>query len=263
MMINLRGLSESSSQPVPVTIGGGTTPNGLRWVTALPATGQPKATGVAIAQVGEWLLKFRVTSLTRDAEAVGKRLDQLIAMVHFSMPPPASLPLKPPAPCTVESWNNGMLMTDAPNDEELAAAMFGATNELAAARGMFGLAKEPDQWCHDESLTIGAGTIGLYRSLREPSEWVMLMGDSGVGVAAQSFHEYAKLSKPKKLRAKAALYVSTTKATSAVALFDSLPLAEAAIDLAMPVAMGQRSGIFSISTDAKPAASSPNQNKDK
>jgi hypothetical protein len=263
MAINMRGLPEISSEPVPVTIGGGTSPNGLRWVTPLPGTAQPRATGVVIAQWGEWILKFRVTSLTRDADAVGKRLDQLIGMVHFSTPPAAPLPLKTPAPCTAQAWNNGMLMTDAPNDDELAAAMLVATEELGAARGIFGLAKEPDQWCHDESLTIGSGTIGFYRSLKKPSEWVMLMGDSGIGVAAHSFQDYAKLSKPKKLRAKAALYVSTTKATFAVAMFDNIPLAEAAIDLAMPVAMGQRSGIFSISTGTTPAAPSPNQNKGK
>lgn len=248
MVINMHGLPPSQSDPIPLKVGGASAPNGLRWVTPLPESARARATGVAIIQVGEWILKLRITSGTLDAAGVARRLDTLLAMIHFAAPLPQPLPLKTPDTCKNEAWDTGIIITDKANDEEMAAAMLGATNEMFAATGIYGLAKEPEKWCRDESVSIPSGMISLYRSLSKPAHWVMFAGDSGITITAQSFEEYAKLSKDaKNLRAKAVLFTNNWAGTRVVGFFDNMPFPQSSIDLALPVAAGQRPALFSVS----------------
>jgi len=253
MVINMHGLPAAPSAPTPFTTGGASAPNGLRWVTPLPETARARATGVAIVQVGEWILKLRITSRTRDANGVGKRLDTLLAMIHFSAPPPRPLPLTTPAACKGEAWDTGIIITDKPNDDEMGAAMLSATNALFAASGVSGLAREPGKWCKDESVSISSGMISLYRPISGPPQWVMFVGDSGITITAQDLSDYAKTARNiKDFRARAVMLTNNWAGTRVVGFFDNMPFPQTSINLALPVAVGQRPALFSVSTGKTP-----------
>lgn len=244
MQINMRGLGDKLA-PATFTLGGGATPNGLRMVVALPPGAHFKTTGVAMAQVGEWMLKFRVTSRSLDEAGVTKRLDALIAAVHFSDPIPTPHPLTVPSNCESEGFDGGQIITGPIQNEATAAALMEGVAILAAARGQSGLAAAPGEWCRAAS-NFPPAYVSVYRRRAEPSEWVMLFGDAGLSMVGHSFEVTTAVPSMKKSKAKAALFVNRLDATHVVALYDAIPYADAAAKIGLPVLIGQAGGMLSI-----------------
>lgn len=222
--------------PRSFTFAGAPAPNGLREEIAIPNGGSWKTTAVAIAQVGEWIVKTRITSQTLDSAGIAAKMDSLLAAFRAARTPAVPLPLIVPAPCDAKSAAGGKpLKTN--SDEAMAGAMVTGVMVMAQARGQTGLASDPGSWCH-ESSEIPAQYISLYRQ-RDGKAWVALVGDAGIAISGHSFAAPASGG--------AATYSSDPASTKLAALFDALPSPDAAIVQALPIAIGQERGLLEMS----------------
>ena len=129
MRANL-GAPTDAVAPRSFTLGAGTAPNGLREEIDLPAGGRWRATTVAIAQYGEWMVKARITSSEADAAALARRMDLLLAALRFPAAAPAAHPLTVPTPCTDANAMRGRVR--APSGEDSAMAGLHARRSACA-----------------------------------------------------------------------------------------------------------------------------------
>lgn len=236
-----RSVGKTGGQVAPrgFTLGGAGAPNALREEVALDG-GQWKSSSVAIAQLGEWLVKARVSSRTLDPAGVAARMDNLLAAIRFERPAPKPLPLAVPGPCGDVAQLRGRPLPRAAPGATGAAAAAGLA-VVAAARGAAGLAAEPSAWCR-ESSGISPDHASLYRD-RAGTGWVALFGDSGMAVSAVAVGQVT--GSP----AMAAAYATNPTSTRVVALYDSVPAPEPAIAQALPVLAGQATGLAEIKVE--------------
>lgn len=224
------GAPTDAVAPRSFTLGEATAPNGLREEIDLPAGGRWRATTVAIAQYGEWMVKARITSSEADAAALGRRMDLLLAALRFPAAAPAAHPLTVPSPCTDANTMRGRAR--APSGEDSAMAGLMLVGAHAQARGNAGLVANPSAWCRDRS-AHPEEVISLYRR-RDGLGWVALLGDSGVAIGSEAIDE------------KAMTFAATPSATIFVQMFDGMPAPDGAIETAAPYAVGRAQGSASV-----------------
>jgi hypothetical protein len=240
------GSGDSAADPRPFTLGDTGAPNGLREEIAVPGG----TTAVAIAHRGQWMIKLRMTSTALDRAALVARMDQLIAAFRFTGDlPAAAVPLAVPGLCDGNVRMNGDRIRNV-RDAPLAAATVTGIMAYGEARGISGLATEPQQWCRATIEALPAQFGSFYRR-RDGNGWVALMGDSGMAIAALPIEVPG--------RARAALYTSSPAATRVVAAYEGMPAPVEAILAALPVLVGQAPGLAEIGTTRpdSPAAEQP------
>jgi hypothetical protein len=221
--------------PRRFTLGGGGEANGLREEFDLPQNNRNmRATAVAMAQLGEWMVKARITARTLDKAGVAARMDQLLGAIRFSGEARAH-PLLVPGACPENSdWTGTDLGR---NPAGVAAAIANGRTAAGEARGRAGLAADPASWCRMATeIPVQYGT--LYRA-RDGSGFVALMGDSGQAIAGHRFAQAAE-------GAGAATYVTTPSATSLAAVYAAMPNADRAVIAAVPVLSGQLTGLGNV-----------------
>jgi hypothetical protein len=244
------GAGTAPANPRSFTLGGASAPNGLREEISLEGG---RAAGVAIAQVGQWMVKVRITSSRHDREAVAARMDRLLAALQFGRPAAAAHPLTVPAPCDGDVRMRGDRIRNV-DERVLATASVWGLLGYGEARGMSGLAAEPAQWCRVTSTQLPAQFVSLYRH-RDGTRWVALVGDAGRAVSV------SPVDVPGDVRA--VLFASGPASTQVVAAYDGLPNADQAVQVALPVVVGQARGIAEIGTEASdgPAPERPRARK--
>lgn len=231
------GSGNRDAAPRSFTLGGAPSPNGLREEIQLDPG---HSTAIAMAQIGQWMVKVRITSSTLDRAGIAQEMDRLLAAMQFANPTPAPLPLVVPSPCESDVAMAGRPISGSGSDEAVAeAAAFGII-AYGEARGIDGLAAHPEQWCRVTATELPASLGSLYRR-RVGSGWVALLGDSGIAAAG------VPIDAPG--RAQAALYASTPRSTQAVAVYDAIPDPDQAIVLAIPVITGERRGLVEIGAE--------------
>ena len=229
------GSDSAPAAPRSFTLGGGSTPNGLREEIDLPDSSRARATAVAIAQHGQWIIKARVTSNQLDRRGVAERMDRLLDALRLSGPGGPTLPLVVPSPCSDTNRMAGTKVTGA-QEARLAAAMATGTQAYNEARGLSGLAANPSAWCRETSeIPVQYGSI--YRR-RDGEGWVALMGDSGMAVAGHRL-DVADGSG-------GAAYASTPVATRVAALYTGIPHPDGATVDAVPILVGEARGLAEI-----------------
>jgi hypothetical protein len=227
------GAPSENVAPDSFTLGNASSPNGLREDIAIPAGGPFRATSVAIAQVGEWIVKARVSSQRLGPDQVAARMTQLLGALRFdNMPAPHPLAL--PAACGDTGAMRGRRIADAA--EAVAAAARNGSATFDEARGRSGLAADPSGWCR-ETTGIPAQYGTVYRR-RDGAGWVALLGDAGRAISAARFEPSAGGG--------AATYVSIPASTNVAALYDALPPPEAAVEQALPILVGQAEGLAEV-----------------
>lgn len=232
------GSGSRDAAPRSFTFGGAPAPNGLREEIALQGG---RSTAVAMAQVGDWMVKVRITSGSLDRTAITEAMGRLLGAFRFARPTPAPLPLTVPGPCTNDARMRGDPIRNG-GPEAMAAALFVVVGD-ADARGRSGLAAEPRLWCRASTeLPVRFGTV--YRRI-DATGWVALLGDSGMAAAA------GPVDIPGEVRA--ALYASRPASTSVVALYDGIPNPDRAIPVALPVVVGQARGLAEMTIGPNPA----------
>jgi hypothetical protein len=221
--------------PRSFTLGNASAPNGLREDIALPGP-RLRATSVAMAQAGQWLVKTRISSASLDRDGVAARMDALLGALRFeTMPTPH--PLVVPGPCPDEVRMRGELIRR-PSTEAVMAGTVQGIIAMSNARGHSGLAANPAEWCRATS-EMPAIFGALYRK-RDRSEWVALVTDAGRAVAGMRLEV--------REAAGAATYATVPGTTSLIALYRDLPNPDAAIPAAVPVIVGQARGLTEVST---------------
>lgn len=224
------GAPTEAVAPRSFTLGAATAPNGLREDIDLPAGGSWRATSVAIAQYGAWMVKLRITSRTQGAAALARRMDAVLAALRFPAAAPPAHPLTVPGPCGDTVRMNGRARARSGEDSTMAAIMLIGAH--AQARGGQGLVADPSAWCRAGSSLPGQ-VVSLYRR-RDGRGWVALLGDSGLAVAALALDE------------KAMTFAATPSATIFAQMFDGMPEPDPAIESAIPYLVGRAQGTASV-----------------
>ncbi|HEY0013752.1 MAG TPA: hypothetical protein VGB79_12975 [Allosphingosinicella sp.] len=233
----LVGAGGEAANPRTFTLGGASAPNGLREEIALPGG---RATGVAIAQAGEWLVKVRMTSDRLDRAGLAERMDRIVGAIQFARPIPAPHPLAVPSPCGGDGAAMRGRRIGNVDSRTLAAASAYGLVAFGEARGMSGLAAEPTAWCRVSGMAVPPQYGSLYRR-RDGKGWVALLGDAGRAATAGPIEAAGD--------ARAALYVSTPASTQVVAVYDGMPGMAEGIAAAIPVVLGRARGIAEIGTE--------------
>jgi len=231
------GSGNREAAPRSFTLGGASAPNGLREEIELEGN---RSTAVALAQIGQWMMKVRITSTRLNRAEVGEAMDRILAAARFANTPAAPHPLVVPGPCGDEMRMTGARIANVEGEPHAGAAVFGII-AYANARGAQGLAAEPDQWCRVTGSQLPVRFGSLYRR-RDGAGWVALVGDSGRAIAAVPFDVPGE--------ARAAVYASTPTSTQAVAVYRAMPDPDEGIVTAIPVVTGQARGIAEIGTNA-------------
>jgi|GEM_PF-3381139 len=236
------GSDRVSAEPRRFTLGNASAPNGLREEFDLPrgsGTMRMNATAVAIAQVGEWMVKARISSRELDRAGIAARMDQLLGALRFARPPAASLPLTVPGPCDGGIPMRGRQLRDVTPEALAGAAAFGLVG-YTQARGHGGLAAEPAQWCRVVATQLPARYGSLYRR-RDGAAWVALLGDSGRAASS--------LASDVPGTAQAYVFASSPASTQVVAVYDSVPDPDSALPAAIPVVVGQQRGLVEVGAE--------------
>jgi hypothetical protein len=234
------GSGGTAVAPRPFTLGSSSSANGLREELDVPPANlmRARATAVAMAQVGQWIVKARVTSSDLDRAGVTALMDQLLAAVQLSGTAPPPLPLAVPSVCTEDVRMRGDRIGNV-RESETAAALMAAVLGDAEARGGGGLASDPQSWCRMTTTEVPIEYGTVYRR-RDGGGWVALLGDSGRAAAALA------LDAPG--RARAGLIAITPASTQTVAVYDGIPDPDQAVPVSLPVVVGQATGMVQIST---------------
>lgn len=259
MQVNIPGLAGTASSPTTFALGGGAlgggalgggalgggAPNGLRQSVALPDGLRYKTTGIAFAQMGEWLVKLRVTSGTLDTAGVDRRLDEVMRALTLPPVTNAPNPLITPAACDTPLKARGKRIVRNMEDET-APAMIEGLLVYTGARGISGLAARPGDYCR-ATTKLPAAVASLFQA-RNGGEWVLLLGDAGLSMTSRTFQ--LPQVPGHKAKAKAGLYANSVKDTQLIAIYDELPDPEASLAVGMPVVLGRAPGIAAISTES-------------
>ena len=229
MRANL-GVPTSNVAPRSFTLGAATAPNGLREEIEAPGGGSWRATAVAIAQYGDWMVKARITSRVADRDGVTRLMDALLASLRFPAAAPPAHPLTVPSPCGDAHGMQGRAEGRSDSDAVMAGIMLVGVH--AQARGREGLVADPAAWCRDTS-GHSAEIVSLYRR-RDGRAWVALLGDSGLAAGAEAIDD------------KAMTFAANPSSTIFVQMFRGMPAPDPAIEAALPYAVGRARGAASV-----------------
>jgi hypothetical protein len=234
--------------PRSFTLGDAPAANGLREEIDVGG-GSIRATAVAIAQAGEWIVKVRVSSAELDRNGVARRMDQILGAIRFARPIPAPAPLLVPQPCTDTVRMEGRRVDPNAAGALAEGTMMGIV-AYGQARGHSGLTAEPAAWCRETATQLPTQFGTLYRE-RDGGGWVALLGDSGRGVAAFRF------DLPGSTRS--GVYVSSPASTQVAAVFEGLPHPDSTIAETLPIVTGEARGIAEIGVGPAPSQSGRNR----
>ena len=224
---------ERAAMPLPSAFArpGDSRPTGLR--TALPAAREWRSTGVAIAPLGEWLVKVRMSSSVLDAAALDKRMEALIAGMRWPAAAPAAREVRPVSACA-QALTFKRAKVVKPDMTNVLLSLVGSA---AAAEG-----KEPlPTYCRDPA---NAGPHGVYRPNSSTNSYVIAFNDAGIALEVAPAMTLEGLGSGGKSWSMTLLDRGTR---SALLSFNRLPAPEQALS----VAFGNPEPSLSISTRKK------------
>ena len=171
---------DANAAPRPFALAGASSPNGLRETFELPSGQRMRATAVALAGYGEWLVKLRISSANLGGDQVSRVMDAVLGGIRPGTAPASSLPLTLPADCSATATFDGRRIAG----ESQGAAGLGSGLQAiqAAVRGGAGLASEPDAWCRLDT-DLPDNVISVFRR-NDNGGWVALLGDAGAAMTA-------------------------------------------------------------------------------
>ncbi len=202
---------DANAAPRPFALAGATSPNGLRETFELPAGQRMRATGVALAGYGEWLVKLRISSAGLGRDQLSRLMDGVLGGIRSGTAPASNLPLILPADCPSPVAFDGRRI--AGESQDRAGLGSGLQAIQAAARGRAGLASEPGAWCRLDT-DLPGNVISVFRR-NDNGGWVALLGDAGAAMTALRLGGNA--SDP------VAVYGSNPSGNQLLYLYDDIP----------------------------------------
>lgn len=202
---------DANAAPRPFALAGASSAHGLRETFELPAGQRMRATGIALAGYGEWLVKLRISSADLGGDQVSVLMDAVLAGIRPGPARASSFPLTVPADCSNAVPFDGRRIAGGSRDS---VALGGALQAIqASVRGGAGLASEPNAWCRLDT-DLPDDVISVFRR-NDNGAWVALLGDAGAAMTA--LHLGSNESDP------AAVYGSNPSGNQLLFLYDDIP----------------------------------------
>jgi hypothetical protein len=159
-------------------------PPGQQTASGLTATWKStkapyRSTGLALIQMGEWMVKIRYSSQRLDAPQMAARVREIVQGLGWPRNIPAAPAAYEVAPCKTRLQLTGTAMPlKLDSSVYSAAAIAGAAEAEKPELG----APAPKLWCRDQTeLTAG----GVYRGDEEPDGYLIALSDAGRGLRVQ------------------------------------------------------------------------------
>jgi len=197
-----------------------------------------RTAGLTIVQLGEWIVKIRVSSPSENPETMIALLSELAAAIAYEGEPFIAHPLAYPETCDgIENFNGSPLPVA---EEQLAVIVTEGLIEYANARGGGGIAADPSAYC-DMTPDEMRAFASLFRERNsEAGGWTMLIGDAGWSLVTRPLETTEN--------GEFGLYANRPNGTFAIGLFDTAPAPGAAIGMAAPILRLQSEGLGRISS---------------
>ena len=171
----------------------------LKAVYELPEGGRYQSTGLALFSLGEWYVKLRATSETRDVSQLEAWMSQAVSELVLPENLSPGQAVEPMIDCKEPLEFKGK-SKDAPKDgaASLLSGLLGSiAMEKAGQSDSDASAAMPVTWCRDS--TLGQNHT-VYRANEATDSYVIALGDSGKGVSVQPDQASALLGGPDKKR---------------------------------------------------------------
>ena len=171
----------------------------LKAVYELPEGGPYRSTGLALFSLGEWYVKLRATSETRDGSQLEAWMSQAVSELVLPESLSPGQAVEPVVDCKEPLEFKGK-SKDAPKDGA-ASLLGGLLGSMAMEKAKLSdsdvSAAMPVAWCRDS--TLGQNQT-LYRANEATDSYLIAIGDSGKGVSVQPDQASVLLGGPDKKR---------------------------------------------------------------
>jgi len=219
---------------------GAATPSGLRAAIDLAAPGTG-STALAIAPLGSFQLKVRISAARLDRAALDARLTRFIEGVRWpaeaARPAPAAVPVEP-CPAPLQLRNARLLRT------EMADALMGAVIGSVDFTDESGNRPPPPVYCREPGATPA---WGVYRPNAATDAYLIALNDAGIAYSVGEQLNLAALTGQGSGGRRFALTLLARNTTGVVASFNRAPPPEQALSVA------QRSGPTILVSTSPPA----------
>lgn len=152
---------------------GATAESGL--LAAVPASGEAwRSTGVAIAPLGDWLVKMRMSSETLDAAALEERMRALLGALRWPASAGEETTAKPVEPCAEPlKFKRAKLVKQEAADVLMNLFTAGVVEEKKSEA-------PPPTYCREP---VDLGAHGVYRPDASRNSYVIALNDAGIGLS--------------------------------------------------------------------------------
>lgn len=166
--------------PRAFTLPGQTAASGLRAIYAPQEGAAFTSTGVALVPVGDWYVKFRITSQRRTPAELGTLIDSVMTQIRWPEQATSAVAALPVVPCAAP------LTFGKPSEDVRGDGLTGALSAalISAAAGDKAIRKEAGpaaavQWCRDSDLGTN---VASYRPAESKDGYLIALGDNGNGL---------------------------------------------------------------------------------
>lgn len=221
-------------EPTPFARPRAGTASGLRASIDLSGI-ELQSTAVAVAPLGDYLLKIRMSSNRPDRAALDARLTQFIEDLRWPAARPGERPATPIAACSepLRLRNARLVRSDIGN--ALIDAVLGST--LA---GVGDEERPPPVYCREPGATLA---YGVYRPDASRQAYLIALNDAGIALSLGEAIDIGELSGAGRSRRRISMTLLGRNSTSVLPSFDRLPPPAQA----MAVAFGNRGPVLSVS----------------
>lgn len=233
------GLADAATPaPTPFSRPSATVASGLRATVDVAAPGL-RSTGIAIAPLGPYLVKVRMSSATLDRAALDERLSRFVEGLRWPAPVAGERAAVAILPCPepLRLRNARLVRTD--GAEALMDAISGVVVEDREDR------PPPPVYCREPGATL---QYGVYRPNRSRNSYLVALNDAGIALSVGEAMDLSELMGGSSGR-RYSMTLEGRDTTTVLPSFNRLPPPEQAVS----VALGSRGSTISVSTrDPRP-----------
>lgn len=210
--------------------------SGLRTATDLTAARSRRSTGVAVAPLGDHLLKIRISSDRLDRAGLDALLTRLIEGLRWPAPPADEAAAIPVQPCTAPLRLRSARVLRPDMGETLMDALIGSMGPVAPQK------TAPAIYCREPGATA---EYGVYRPDGSRSAYVIALNDAGIALSLSPATDLGALSGGGRARSRVSMVLLERASTHVYSSFNRLPPPAQAVAVA---GAGRGPGI-SVSVD--------------
>lgn len=216
---------------------GATVASGLRVTLDLNASGL-RSSGIAVAPLGAYLLKVRISSSSLDRAALDERLARFIEGLRWPAPAANERAAVPIQQCSepLRLRNARLVRSD------MASALMDAMGGTLMQDAREG---EPPVYCREPGATL---QYGAYRPGASRERYFIALADAGIGIVVGEAIDLSALTGGGGGGRRFSMTMMGRNSTSVLPSFNRLPPPEQAVS----AAFGNRGPVISVSTDSRP-----------